>query len=304
MKLAVIVAVLICAVPYRAAGQERSIVPIRMARDKTLVTVAVGDIVIPKILLDTGFSFDGLMVYNPAYQDSLDLSRSFPARIPGAGSGEPATAAVVDSATFGLGDQVMAGQRLIVLTSDTYRGFPSNGIIGHSIFGHYITEFDYDNNEMILHHGGEFAPDDSWTEIPIYFKDNMIPWLEAALVIEDEAPVPVSVYIDYASGDAVELLERADMKYRLPRETEAVHLGRGLSGDIYGKRGRISKLIIGPYELHDVEAAISEAGVRSKQDGADAILGCGSLRRFNLIFDYTNKKLYIKPNSHFDEPFD
>jgi hypothetical protein len=53
-----------------------------------------------------------------------------------------------------------------------------------------------------------------------------------------------------------------------------------------------------------VDASIAEAGVRSKQQSADAILGCGSLRRFNSIFDYAGKKLYIKRNSHFDEPFE
>jgi hypothetical protein len=295
---------LICVFTSPAICQEKTVVPITVTRNVTLVTVTIGDVVIPNILLDTGFSFDGLMVYNPVYQDSLDLSKSFEARIPGAGSGDPATAAVVDSATFILGDQVMAGQRLLVLTSDTYKGFPSNGIIGYSVFGHYITEFDYDDNMMYLHHSDAITPNDTWTEIPLYFKDNMIPWMEAAVVIEDEDPIPISVYIDYASGDAIELLERPEMKFRVPQETEEVHLGRGLSGDIYGKKGKIAKLIIGSYELNNVEAAIADAAVRSKQDDADAILGCGSLMRFNLIFDYSNKKLYLKPNSHFDDPFD
>lgn len=52
-----------------------------------------------------------------------------------------------------------------------------------------------------------------------------------------------------------------------------------------------------------VMASFAPSEVRSKQDNADAILGNGSLRRFNLIFDYTNKKLYLKPNTHFNDPF-
>ncbi len=110
------------------------------------------------------------------------------------------------------------------------------------------------------------------------------------------------MYIDFAARDAVVLLERPGMKFGLPGDTTEVHLGRGLSGDIHGKTGTISKLIVGPYELRDVEAAFADAGVRSKQRDADAILGCGALRRFNLIFDYAGKKLYLKPNSHFENP--
>jgi len=82
-----------------------------------------------------------------------------------------------------------------------------------------------------------------------------------------------------------------------------VHIGRGLSGDIYGKTGNISKLIIGPYELNNVIASFAPAEVRSKQENADAILGNRSLRRFNLIFDYSNKKLYLRSNTHFNDPF-
>lgn len=304
MKRTFTVALLFCVFNSSVICQASSVIPVDNSRGVSQVTVRIGDLTIPRILLDTGFAFDGLMVYNPAYRDSLDLAGAFEARIPGAGTGEPAKAAVVDSASFRLGDREMTGQRLIVLTSDTYKGFPSNGVIGYSIFGHYVTQFDYDRDTMILHEGEGFAPDGTWTAVPLYFKDNNIPWLDIAVVVEDEAPVPISVYIDYASRDAIELLERPGMKYGLPRKTEEAHLGRGLSGDIYGRTGRVAKVIIGGHGLLDVSAAIADAKVRSKQDNADAVLGCGALRRFNLIFDYAGQKLYLKPNSHFDEPFE
>ena len=48
------------------------------------------------------------------------------------------------------------------------------------------------------------------------------------------------------------------------------------------------------------QASFASAKIRSKQDNADAILGNESLRRFNLIFDYSNSKLYLKPNTHFN----
>lgn len=93
------------------------------------------------------------------------------------------------------------------------------------------------------------------------------------------------------------------MKFSLPDDTKNILIGRGLSGDIYGKSGKISKLIIGPFELSNIEASFAPAEVRSKQDNADAILGNESLWRFNLIFDYKNKRLYLKPNSHFNNPY-
>ena len=284
-----------------AEAQEKRVIPLKVARDKCMITVKVGNTEIPNILLDTGFGSDGLMIYNPDLIQSLDLPNAVEAQVGGAGSDDPANARVIESAEFSIGNVKMSNQPIILLQNDMYRGFPSNGIIGYSIFGHYVTAFDYDQKTMTLHPPGKAEIDSSWTEIPLYFKDNTIPWLDIAVVTGQEPPVTLHAYIDFAAGDAIVLLEKPDMKFSLPKETTDVFIGRGLSGDIYGKRGKISKLIIGNHELTQVMASIASAKVRSKQPDGDAILGSGALSRFNLVFDYANKKLYVKPNSHFDD---
>ena len=304
MKKLILILFLLAAAAACVEAAEKNVIPLEETRNVSTVTVRVGDVVIPRILLDTGFAFDGLMIYKPSYRDSLDLTKAIEVKIPGAGSGAPSTALMIDSASFYLGNIQLVNQRIIVLQSDTYKGFPSNGIIGYSIFGHYATELNYDDGTIVLHESGKAKVDESWTAIPLYFKDNNIPWMEVSVVIEDEEPISLSTYIDYAARDAIELLERPGMKFSLPKDTVSAHLGRGLSGDIYGKTGTISKLIIRPYALKAVKATIAPARVRSKQKDADAILGVGSLRRFNLIFDYANKVLYLKPNKRFGDPFE
>ncbi len=303
MKYSIILCLLIISITSCSYGQNNIVIPLKVERNRSLVTVTIGNVEIPNILIDTGFSFDGIMIYNPAYKDSLDFTNAREVRIGGAGSGEPAMASMIDSADFSLGDINMMNQRILVFQSDTYKGFPSNGLIGYSIFGHYVTEFDYDNNTMTLHDNNTIKIDTSWTEIPLYFKDNNIPWIDASVVIGGENPASLSMYIDYAAGDAIVLLEKPDMEFQLPEQTDNVYIGRGLSGDIYGQTGTISKLFIGPFELNHVKASFAPAEVRSKQDNADAILGNGALRRFNLIFDYSNTRLYLKPNTHFTDPY-
>ena len=128
------------------------------------------------------------------------------------------------------------------------------------------------------------------------FKNNNIPWVEAEMSVNGDIKIPVSAYIDLASSEAIEMLIREDAKFNLSDDLEDYYLGRGFSGDI-------NKLIIGPYVLENVKASFADAKIRSKQNNADGVLGIGSLRRFNLIFDYKNRKLYLKPNSHFNESF-
>lgn len=268
-----------------------------------MLTVKIGNVEIPEIIFDSGMSFDGVLIYNRDYCDSIKLPNAVIVQIPGAGDEEPSRGLMIDPAEFMLGELTMKNQKIIVLQNDIFKGFPSNGVMGYSILGHYVTKIDYDKNEMTLYDSGKVKIDDGWTGIPLYFKRN-IPCIDAKIVIGDEEPVLLSTYIDYASSESVELLEKPEMKFSLPIETEDAYLGRGLSGDIYGKKGRITKLIIGPYELNYINAAFAPEKTRSKVENTDGILGNGVFKRFNLIFDYANKKLYLKPNSHFNEPFE
>lgn len=278
-------------------------VPFSMERNKTIVPVTVGKSRELRVVLDTGMSFDGLLIYNPALKDSLELENTMPVQVPGAGGGEPSEAIMADSAEFSLHGVRMQNQRILVLSGDNFKGFPSDGVIGYSVFGHYAVELNYDNSTMQLHPPGMVNIGKGWSEHNLYFKKNTIPWIDIAISVDGGDAVPVSVYIDFASGEAIELLDRTDMKYPLPEETEKAYLGRGLSGDIYGKRGKITALHIGPHTLTQVTAAIAPAAIRSKQENADAVLGNNALRRFNVIFDYMNHRLYLKPNKHFNEPF-
>lgn len=281
--------------------QTKETIPIKNSRDKTFISVQISNKIIHDILLDTGFDFDGIIIYNPLYKDSLDLKNAKKVAIGGAGSGKNQEALMLDSVNFSVGNLILNNQRIIVLMSDIFKGFSSNGIIGNSLFGHYCVEIDYDKNLMLLHDFDLLNPDSSFDRIPMYFKDNSkIPWIDVFVVIENEAPISISTYIDFADSDPIVLLERAAMKFTLPKIVENNIIGRGLSGDIYGSKGKISKLIIGEYHLDSLLVSIAHAEVRSKQKNADAVIGCGTLNKFNLIFDYKNKYLYLKPNKSYN----
>jgi hypothetical protein len=278
-------------------------IPIKVERNKTILPVTIGDTRPLKVLLDSGMSFDGLIIYNPDLKDSIKLKKEMQVKISGAGGGEPSTALMDDSATFFVGDIEFKNQKVLVLQNDIYKGFPSDGIIGYSLLGHYATEIDYDENVMKLFEPTKITPDSSWQRIPIYFKNNTIPWIDVSISVKGETPVKLSTYIDLAAGDAIVLLKKGEMEFSLPDSMTAVHLGRGLSGDIYGEKGKISKLIIGSFELNEVAAMVAASEIRSKQADADAIIGNDALRRFNLIFNYSDKSLFIKPNKYFNSKF-
>jgi hypothetical protein len=104
-----------------------------------------------QIILDSGMAYDGLLIYNSALVDSIDLPNPVRANVGGAGSGPPATALVADSMSFQVGDVLFEGQRVILLEGDAMKGFPSDGVCGYSLFGSYAVEIDYDCLEIVLH---------------------------------------------------------------------------------------------------------------------------------------------------------
>jgi hypothetical protein len=118
-----------------------------------------------------------------------------------------------------------------------------------------------------------------------------------------ENPVRLSTYLDCASGEGLELLKRRRNGFRLPPRSRKRLVGRGLSGDIYGRDGRLAWVLLGAFTLKDVAALVIKAEIRSKQKGADAVVGNNTLRRFNVVFDYAHQKIHLKPNRYFAEPF-
>lgn len=293
----------LCASDSRAPSTKSSTalhIPFQLARNTIMLQVTVGESRELKVILDTGMHFEGLLLYN---NEGISMENGIEVLVPGAGADAPSTALMAESASFRVGDVEFTNQRIIVLQSETMKGFLSDGVTGYSLFGNYIVEVDYDRLLIILHQSEKIEVDTSWHLFTLTFKDNKIPWIEATVNTTGEQEVPVSLYIDLASNEALELLVREDMTFELPDNLEDTYLGRGLSGDIYGHKGRISSLRLGSFELVDVLTAFAPAEVRSKQEGADGIIGNNVLRRFNCIFDYENAQLHIKPNAHFTEPF-
>jgi hypothetical protein len=182
-----------------------------------------------------------------------------------------------------------------ILTSGIYRGFPTDGVIGYSLLGHYAVEIDHAAGRMRLYEAETFSPEPGWASVDLDFKDNRVPWMDVGVSTAGEAPVKLATYLDCASGESLELLERETNAFRMPATAGEKLIGRGLSGDIHGKEGRVSRVLVGPFTLEDVAVMVTPAAVRSKQDGADAVVGNGLLSRFDVVFDYAHQKMHLRP---------
>jgi hypothetical protein len=123
-----------------------------------------------------------------------------------------------------------------------------------------------------------------------------MPWLKLRASIDARDTVDLDCYIDLPEREAVMFLVQDGSKLPMPKDLELSHLGRGLSGDVRGWKCRAAFIALDTFRFEDVPVAFAPAETRSKQPGAEAVIGCGLLRHFNTVYDFAARKLYIKPN--------
>lgn len=280
-----------------AAGESGPVARFPFSREdgRVVLPVRIGGSRELRVTLDTGMAFPGVFLFHEELVEELALPGLVEVLVPGAGEGEGSRSVMADSVTVRIGDAEFGNQRVIVSRSRTTQGFPRDGVTGFTLLGSYEVEIRHEPQEIVLHAPGSYTPDSTWTAIDLDLREG-IPWLEAAVSVEGEEETPVSVYIDLAAADPLVLLVRPGMKVPVPAGLEERYLGTGLGGDVTGRSGTVARLCLGPWVLRDLPTAFPAAEVRSRQAGADGILGGGLLQRFDVIFDYARARLFLKPN--------
>lgn len=274
-------------------------IPFKLDRNKVTLEAAIGRSRPLSILLDTGMPFNGLLLYKTDLKACMRGDGKPGFIVGGAGSENPSTATLWERVTVRLDGSFLPNQQVLIIDGDRFAGFPSDGVIGGSLFSRYAVEIDHDGGRIRLHEPDQWQPDGTWFRLPLTFRDNRIPWIEVVARTDGGTLRKFHCYIDLASSETIEVLTGNDRGVHVPEDALPAMLGAGMNGEIHGHRGRMAELRIGPFTLQDLAAVYVPAAVRSRQAGADAVISNGLLKQFNLLFDLTNRQLYLKPNHLF-----
>ncbi|MGN6181873.1 MAG: PDZ domain-containing protein, partial [Mucilaginibacter sp.] len=91
----------------------------------------------------------------------------------------------------------------------------------------------------------------------------------------------------------------------LPQKYIPANLGIGLNGPINGYVSRIRSIKMAKFTMNDVIAAFPDSTEKIETSvPRDGNLGIGILKRFNVIFDYADSVMYLKPGPLRNEPFE
>ncbi|MFT6368959.1 MAG: hypothetical protein ACJAWH_000033 [Maribacter sp.] len=288
-------------------GKKAEKIKFELLSNLIIVPLEVNGVVL-SFVLDSGVNMP--ILFNLADQDSIQLNNVSEVSINGLGDGEAINALRSHGNNFSLGALNNLSQELYVVMDAAINfspslGIPVHGIIGFDLFRDFVVEIDYSKQFLKFHDPKtyQYKKRAKRESFDISLVRNKA-YLNAKVGLENDEMVTVKMLLDTGSSDAIWLFENDSIV--LPRNHYDDFLGKGLSGDVYGKRTRISHIQIGDFVLNNAQASFPNMSVfRAISDLEDrnGTLGGALLKRFNIIFDYQNKKISLKKNSNFKLPF-
>lgn len=259
-------------------------------------------------ILDSGVGTP--ILFNLADQDSVQLNNVSEITINGLGDGDPISALKSEGNLVKLGGVKNVAQDIYVVMDAGINfspslGIPIHGIIGYDLFRDFVVDINYSRKAIKFFDSNIYNSKNSskTRELDISVINGKA-YLDAAIVVKHGKEIPVKLLMDTGSSDAVWLFE--DERIEIPEKYYEDFLGKGLSGDIYGKRTKIHHLKIADFVLNDAKAAFPDMetfNTIADFGGRNGSLGGEVLKRFNMVFDYQNQKLTLKKNGNFEKMF-
>ena len=283
-------------------------IPFQLINNLIIIPVEVNGVKL-NFLLDTGVENTVLFSLDDA--DSLKFSHVEKIKVRGLGSGNPINAlhskknkVSINSFTDNNHDIYIILDQDINFSSQL--GIPVHGIVGYEFFKNHFIEINYNRKKISIYKNNEsfsIKRIKKYDEIPIALELQK-PYIETFISLNNKE-IKTKLLVDSGSSDALWLFE-SKINIQSSKTYFNDFLGRGFSGNIYGKRSRIEKFKIGKTEMFYPTTSFPDSlSLQNANvvEGRNGSIGGEILKRFDVLFDYKNKKMYLKKNANFDEPF-
>lgn len=288
------------------AGQDTASVPFQDVGGHIQVPVSVNGGEPFWMVFDTGMPSPGVLLYGSPRVDALQLPYGeAQIRVGGAGGAGEATAAkLAQDVTVKLGALAITGTMAIVMPAKPEMSAVHEGIIGASLYRNATITVDRDRGVVRFTRLGRYQPPAGAAVVPLELVGNHA-YVQAGLV-QDGGTLPLRLILDLGATHAVSLNSHTNPAIHVPAGARVARVGRGMSGVLRGRVGRIAGFELGGQRLANVVATFPDSAFENPRglDSRDGNLGSGILARFELTLDYANAKLYLRPSRRFADAFE
>jgi predicted aspartyl protease len=261
-------------------------VPVELTKDRILVEATVNG-VRGKFILDTGAS---VIAFTDTFARRAGAKRLGQTEISGIGGGATANLYKVDTIAFG--GNVL--HDVVVLTGLDERGSSETdiaGLIGFDLLGGAIVELDLDGKSLRIMDPAKVQPDTSKGVVVRVDLASGQP--RVAMTVGGR--VPVLATLD--SGNPLHvlfsqtLISRDRVSFFSDPSSLAAQLQYyGVNGSEIARCGQLQSLELGPIVYRPVPACASPSMAHN-----DVLVGLDFIRAFNVVFDYPDGYLLLRP---------
>lgn len=291
--------------------KEKIKIPFELTHNLIILDVEINGVDL-KMILDTG-SENNLLFSFPE-NDSIEFFNPKTINVKGLGYGESLEAIVSTKNRFSLKSESVVDENFNILLITNHNiglinklGIPINGILGSSFFKNYLVEINYAKRRLILYKERNrkyFKRKQKYDSIPIKLIQEK-PYIDFEIKNSNEE-ITANLLFDSGLGDGLWLFEDKTTRIECSDKHFKDVLGKGLGGDILGKKSRIQNLKINNFKLSNALVSYPDSvSVKSLNlvKGRNGSLGGEIIKRFNWFLDYKNQTFFLKKNHFFNEPF-
>ncbi|SHI95344.1 Aspartyl protease [Tangfeifania diversioriginum] len=282
----------------------------KTASNLIIIPVTINESDTLNFILDTGVRFP--IITELPFVNKLNLNYLMPVQVKGLGEGHELTAYRSGNNTMKLNGLTARNQEVQMIIDENFQishmlGIPVHGLIGFNLFKDYIVKVDYPSEKITLFKPEYYKYRDRRKDIimPLHLENNK-PFVRTSIITDDLQEVPVKLLVDTGASDAIWLSEKSDERIDLPDKNIDTFLGRGLNGNVYGTKGRIDGIWVGPLILSKPIVAFPNSDLIKQlisSNDRNGTLGAEILRRFIVTIDYRNSRLTLRPTSRVKEDF-
>ncbi len=287
---------------YKILTDKKDIVriPFKMHSGKPRLELKINDKK-ATLMIDNGVLWDQVWLFGSALVQELSLNPIKAGSLDEVETGGSTNLYSSTALTLSFKDIIFYEQPVLVspAAAGYARIFPGvDGQLCNTFFKHFIVEFDFIHNEIILHNPQKFIYKGNGSILDMHLTETgtySIPFqitLSNGKVYKDQA--------DLDLGGIYPFKVALNTKHSIQPPSNAKTRSTFGGTEYFA---RIENMTIGTYTFQQPLVAFGDektARIHPKNIG---MIGLPLFMKFNIIFNYFNNKIYIEPNENFSKPF-
>lgn len=291
-------------------GRKQMDIPFEYINNFIILTLNFNGFLPLKFIFDTGAEHTILTKREASDLLHIQYEREF--RVTGSDLKTPLIAYLARRIRFDIADKATApSEDILVLQEDYFRfeeyaGIDVHGILSAMAFSRFIIHINYDRRVITLYDRDAFKiRENGFVELPVELYRNKI-YLNTTLQVLPDSIAQVKLLIDTGAGLPMLLFTDTHPLVHPPANALPTNIGMGLGGYIEGYTGRVHRVTLGSFAQQSIITyfqrvdSIQNLNYINKRNG---LIGNTLLSRFQLILDYQDSKIWLKPGKSYKEDF-